>query len=174
MAKSVKSTTENPIGGNSGQVTPTLKFWIDLAKWFIVSVALVVATKVIDTGFRNRAADLAELQFYDQYITELIVLNPDPVNKIMLAEYIMCVSPSEKIRERWKVYYDSIYPEYIDYITPILAEQQTLQQRYRELLSKADITDSNRHEILIVETRLEEIRRILFPEMTLPGHGLIE
>ncbi|MBL7111105.1 MAG: hypothetical protein ISS19_04105 [Bacteroidales bacterium] len=174
MATSSKSTKEDPNGGNSGPVTPKLKFWIDLAKWFIVSVALVVATKVIDTGLRNRTADLAELKFYDKYITELIVLNPDPVNKIMMAEYIICVSPSEKIRKRWKVYYDSIYPEYIEYITPIVEEKALLQQRYLSLSRSPGVTDANQDELARIEMRLGEIRDILFPKMKLPEKEYLE
>ena len=168
MAKSIKSKKEDPGGGNSGQVTPKLKFWISLAKWFIVSVAFVVATKVIDTGFRERAADLTELKFYDRYVTELIVLNSNPVNRIMLAEYLICVSPSEKVRKRWRVYYDSIYPEYVEYITPIKEEINMLNERYINLSRMDKLTTAESDELNILAKKRSAYYHRLYPSYTLP------
>ena len=168
MAKSIKSKKEDPVGGNSGQVTPKLKFWISLAKWFIVSVAFVVATKVIDTGFRERAADLTELKFYDRYVTELIVLNPNPVNRIMLAEYLICVSPSEKVRERWQVYYDSIYPEYLAYVEPILVEIKRLDARHASLARLDKLTNSESAELKRIAEKRSVYQQLLDPPFQLP------
>ncbi|MBN1198357.1 MAG: hypothetical protein JXA23_03320, partial [Bacteroidales bacterium] len=129
----------------------TLQVWIDLAKWFITSVVLVVATMIIDAGFKDRQANLAELKFYDNYVTELIVLNPNPVQKCMLAQYFACVTPSEKLRERWIVYHDSIYPDYAAYIQPLRQEESLLMERCRELVISQDVTDSRQVEINEIE-----------------------
>jgi len=152
----------------AAQSMQRLKFWIDFLKWFIVSVALVVVTIIIDYGFKDRQAGLAELKFYDNYVTELIVLNPSPVQKRMLAQYFACVSPSDKLKEGWKIYYDSIYPQYIDYITPILEEEAVLSQRFQSLLTSPDSQDASREERSRIETKLAEIHKILYPEMKLP------
>jgi len=169
-----KPTRTSDSDKEATQALQRMKLWIDLAKWFITSVAIVVATMIIDWGFKDRQAGLAELKFYNNYVTELIVLNPSPVQKRMLAQYFACVTPSEKLRQQWVVYYDSLYREYIEFITPVLAEETRLQQRYQELLGKQDRTDSNQDETLLIEARLEEIRGILFPEMTLPDPDKME
>jgi len=152
-----------------GSKFPSPEYWIDLAKWFIVSVVLAVVTLIINWGFKDRQAGLAELKFYDNYVTELIVLNPSPVQKRMLAQYFACVSPSEKLKEGWKIYYDSIYREYIDYITPIVEEESALQQRYQKLKRSQNITDSEQVELCKIDARLEKIRQILYPEMKMPA-----
>ncbi|MEI2640724.1 MAG: hypothetical protein V9F03_17260 [Microthrixaceae bacterium] len=54
---------------------------IELYKWLIGSVALVLITTVIDYGFRERAVGLVEIQQYDKYVTDLIVLNKEPGQK---------------------------------------------------------------------------------------------
>ena len=153
---------------NNGDAFQRLKYWIDLGKWFVVSVALVIMTTIIDWGFKDRQAGLAELKFYDNYVTELIVLNPSPVQKRMLAQYFACVTPSEKLRTQWKIYHDSIYQEYIDYITPLIEEEALLLSRYETLSHALDATGKQQQELVTIEARLEEIRQALYPTMKLP------
>lgn len=155
-------------------VSPRLKFWIDLVKWFIVSIALVAVTKIVDTGFRTRQADLAELKFYHEYVTPAIILNSSPVQKRMLAQYFACIAPSPELRERWTVYYDSIYPEYIRFVTPLLAEEQALQPRFQELLRMREVTDRAEGELRRVGERLSEIREVLYPAMISPDSQTFE
>jgi hypothetical protein len=151
-----------------GTPKSNLQLWIDLAKWFITSVVLVIATMIINAGFKDRQANLAEIKFYDNYVTELIVLNPNPVQKRMLAQYFACVTPSEKLRERWKIYYDSIYPEYAAFIKPFLAEEIMLSEKQMDLMRSQDVTDSDQTEWRKIECRLAEIHQILYPQMKLP------
>ncbi len=77
------------------------KFKVELFKWLIGSVALVIMTTIINWGFKDRVAGLLEIEQYDKYATELIVLNNDPVKKRMLAQFFSKVTPSEKLREGW-------------------------------------------------------------------------
>lgn len=147
----------------------TLQVWIDLAKWFITSVVLVSATMIIDAGFKDRQANLAELKFYDNYVTELIVLNPNPVQKRMLAQYFACVTPSEKLRERWVVYHDSIYPEYAAYIQPLRQEESLLLERCQALVNSQNVADSRQVELNEIEDRLAKIRQLLYPKLNLPA-----
>ena len=46
----------------------SLPYWIDLAKWLIVSVGLVIMTTIIDQGFKDRAAGIVEMGAYDKYV----------------------------------------------------------------------------------------------------------
>lgn len=151
-----------------GTPKSSLQLWIDLAKWFFTSVVIVVATMIINAGFKERQANLAELKFYDNYVTELIVLNPSPVQKRMLAQYFACVTPSEKLRERWVIYHDSIYPEYAAFIQPLTEEKSLLLERQKSLLNSHDVTDSQQVELTAIDRRLMEIRRILYPRLELP------
>ncbi len=168
--KKPTSTPKSDPAKLAAQSMQRLKFWIDFMKWFIVSVALVVVTTIIDWGFRDREAGLAELKFYDRYVTNLVVLNPSPVQKRQLALYFSTVTPSEKLRERWQVYYDSLYSDYIDYITPILEEESVLNLRYRALLKSQDSKDAELEELARIEFRLGEIRQVLYPEIKLPDY----
>lgn len=151
-----------------GSPKSNLQIWIDLTKWFITSVVLVVMTTLIDAGFKDRAAGLAELKFYDKYVTDIVLKNSTPVERRLLAQYFSCVTPSVKLQKCWKIYYDSIYPEYIKYITPVMEEESALTERYKTLMRSPDHSDTDSTEIRDIEKRLKEIRSILYPEIKLP------
>lgn len=109
------TTTSQPV--TPRQPSPEQKFekfkyYVDLAKWFIVSVALVVMTTIIDAGFRDRSAGLSEIQQYDKYVTELIVLNEEVGPRRLLAQYFANVTASDKLRKQWQEYYKVLDGEY--------------------------------------------------------------
>jgi len=84
---------------------------IDLIKWSISSVAIVLVTLIIDTGFRERATGIQEMQVYDKYVD--IILKADNIEqRWKLCEYFSIVTPTERLRDRWKVYKDSIQDDY--------------------------------------------------------------
>lgn len=145
-----------------------LQLWIDLAKWFITSVVLATVTLIIDTGFRDRQTSLNEMKFYNNYVTELLVLNANPVQKRMLAQYFACVTPSEKLKEGWILYYDSIYPEYAAYVKPLIQEDSLLKEQYRDLLTSLNVTDLKHSGFAEIQARRDEIRTLLYPELKLP------
>ena len=39
-----------------------LKYWISLAKWFLVSVVFVAVAWIVDNGYRDRSAGILEIQ----------------------------------------------------------------------------------------------------------------
>lgn len=88
------------------------KYYVELAKWFIVSVVIVVMTIIIDTGFKDRAAGMQELKEYDRYVTEKIVLNSNVASRRLLAQYYSTVTPSKNLRCGWKDYYNLLDAEY--------------------------------------------------------------
>jgi hypothetical protein len=53
------------------------KFGIELFKWFIGSVAIVVMTLIIDKGFKERTAGIQEMQAYDKYVE--VILKADNI-----------------------------------------------------------------------------------------------
>ena len=78
---------------------------IDLIKWFLGSFVIVVMTTIISYQFQDREHGLNEMNQYDKYVTELIVLNKDLGKRRLLAQYFAYVTPSDKLREPWMDYY---------------------------------------------------------------------
>lgn len=88
-----------------------LKIWIDFFKWFVVSVAIVIMTKIIDSGFKDRELGIQELNEYGRYV-ELITDYNKVAERRLLAQFFAYVSPSDKLREGWENYYKVVSAEY--------------------------------------------------------------
>lgn len=143
------------------------KYKVELIKWLIGSVVLVVMTTIIDWGFKDRAAGLQEIQQYDKYATELIVMNNDPVKKRMLAQFFSKVTPSEKLREGWEKYYDEVNVEY----KMFLYKDSIAQARLKELMDKdsAMLSVSQKKEKEELENKVYENQRIINQPIILPN-----
>jgi hypothetical protein len=108
------------------------KFKIELVKWFIVSVVLVILTIIIDKGFKERAAGIQEMQAYDKYVE--IILKADNIeDRWKLSEYFAVVTPAERLRNRWIAYKDSINGDYQKFRTLKEMEYELSQQKYASL-----------------------------------------
>ncbi|MFZ1686750.1 MAG: hypothetical protein WAU70_04985 [Flavobacteriales bacterium] len=116
-----------------------LKYWLEFAKWFIVSVVIVVATLIIDSGFKDRAAGVVEINAYDKYVTDLIVLNKEVGPRRLLAQYFSHVTASDKLRARWVDYYNVLDKEY----TLIAERDSTLAREQRALALKVNLTKAD-------------------------------
>lgn len=135
-----------------------LKIWIDLGKWLIVSVGLVVMTKIIDAGFKDREVGMNELKEYGKYV-ELVTDYNKIAERRLLAQYFAHITPSDKLREGWIRYYESINTEY----------KKTLQQRAskNEELSKFSLDDktrgADREKINVLRSEIEKLDYELTP-----------
>jgi len=146
------------------------KLKIELFKWLIGSVALVIATMVIDFGFRDRAAGLEEMQQYDKYITDLIVLNKEPAQRRMLAQFFANVTPSEKLKKGWSDYYKEVDKEYQEFVAPVLVRDSIIKKEYNELLLKRDTSNMLQTKKLeVLKMELENNQRIINPDIVLPS-----
>jgi uncharacterized protein (UPF0216 family) len=147
------------------------KYKVELFKWLIGSVALVVMTAIIDWGFKDRAAGLQEIQQYDKYATELIVLNNDPVKKRMLAQFFSKVTPSEKLRDGWEKYFAEVDLEY----KAFLKKDSLAQARLKEIMEKDSLTLSSSLilEKKQLENQVSENRRIINQPLVLPKNTVI-
>jgi hypothetical protein len=86
--------------------------WIELIKWFVASVVIVVVTMIIDAGFREREAGIKEMEVYDRYVE--IILKADNIEqRWKLCEYFSIVTPTERLRLRWQAYKDTISADYM-------------------------------------------------------------
>ncbi|MEL1246215.1 hypothetical protein AAEO56_18215 [Flavobacterium sp. DGU11] len=143
---------------------------IELYKWLIGSVGLVLLTTIIDYGFRDRAAGLQEIQQYDKYITDLIVLNKEPGQKRMLAQFFSNVTPSEKLKKGWCKYYIEVDKEYQKFIAPVLKNDSVIKKEYNNLLTHFDSTNTGQKEKLeVLKTQIEENKRLINPDIILPS-----
>lgn len=118
---------------------PGIAYWIDLAKWAIVSVGLVVMTSIIDAGFKDRAAGIVEMGAYDKYVTDLIVLNEEVGPRRLLAQYFAHVTASDKLRPGWVEYYELLDTEY----RAIVARDSAQWKEQKQLLNKAVLTKAD-------------------------------
>lgn len=85
------------------------KYWIELAKWFIVSVALVLISNIVNWNFTSRDKSFDEVKFYsEKYMTELIVLNDKVGPRYKLAQFFKSVTVNEDQRDGWIRYYDDV------------------------------------------------------------------
>lgn len=148
---------------------------IELYKWLIGSVALVLVTTVIDYGFRDRSAGLQEIQQYDKYITNLIVLNKEPGQKRMLAQFFANVTPSDKLKNGWLKYYQEVDKEYQAYITPILKNDSIIRKEYNFILTNFDSSSTfQKKQLDLLKTQIEDNKRIINPDIILPSNTLIK
>ena len=148
------------------------KYKVEIVKWFIGSVTLVVISMVIEWGFKDRAAGLSEIKEYDKYATDLIILNNDPVKKRMLAQYFSKVTPSEKLREGWEAYYKEVEKEYRDF----LKQDSLAKIRLSELSSDPSAIQNTfkEMEVAILSEQILENQRIFNQPLVLPDNRTIQ
>lgn len=135
-----------------------LKMWIDLGKWSIVSVGLVLMTKIIDSGFKDREVGLKEVTTYDRY-TKLITDNNRLAERRMLAQFFANVSPSDEIRSGWQRYYEEINKEFLAHQDSLKAKEIRLQNLQIVQATKNEKYNSSKNSKTI-EILNEEIDKI--------------
>ncbi len=91
------------------------KLKMNLLKWGLGTFGLTIITIIINWGFKDRAVGLNEIASYDRYTTELLILNPNPVKKRMLAQFFANVTPSTQLKCGWKDYYEEVKIDYDAY-----------------------------------------------------------
>ncbi|WP_343852367.1 hypothetical protein [Algoriphagus jejuensis] len=148
------------------------KYKVEIVKWFIGSVTLVVISMMIEWGFKDRAAGLNEIKEYDKYATELIILNNDPIKKRMLAQYFSKVTPSEKLREGWEAYYTEVDKEYREF----LRQDSLAKIRLAELSKDTSETKNtlNEIEVALLSKQIHENQRIFNQPLILPENRTIQ
>ena len=138
-------------------MTPSDK--IDLVKWFLGSFVIVIITTIISYQFQDREHGLNEMNQYDKYVTELIVLNKDLGKRRLLAQYFAYVTPSDKLKEPWMDYYLLLDKEY---------KQLQIQDSLITIqLSKSSDTTSNNHVYLL--EKQQEIKQKLNDDLVMPN-----
>lgn len=143
-----------------------LKYFVDLGKWLITSVALVLITQSIEAGFRDRSQGMQEIAQYDKYVTDLIVLNEKPGARRNLAQFFAFVTPSGRLREGWKDYFAAIDQEYRAATEATRALDRQKQKELAALLLEPRPDSARLEEI---NRALSQTQAILNPEIVVPG-----
>lgn len=113
---------------------------IDLIKWFTGSVALVIVSLVIESGFKERETGIEEMKLYNQYVD--IILKADNIEeRWRLVEYYSIVTPTERLRERWVDYRETLRDDYLKY--------KELSKAEKVILS--DITNGNLDSLVLIQ-----------------------
>jgi len=99
--------------------------YIELFKWFISSVAIVVVTLIIDTGFRERETGINEMKLYSDYVDVILQAN-NIEERYKLADYFATVTPTDRLRVRWIEYRNTIVESYMEFQTLKIKEAQLL------------------------------------------------
>jgi len=118
------------------------KFAVEIIKWFIGSVALVVMTVIIDKGFKERSAGIQEMQAYDKYVD--VILKADNIEeRWKLSEYFSTVTPTERLRERWIEYKNLLNEDYIRF-KELKEMESELQNQKNSALSGRPVSETDK------------------------------
>ena len=160
----MEAKSETP---KSAAVRPDLqkmKMILDFIKWFIVSVALVVITMIIDYGFRDRAAGIKEAAQYDKYVTDIVVMNSEVGKRRLLAQYFSKVLPSDKLRKCWENYYWVVNAEYLD----MMKRDSILETKLKGFMSMKAVTPEQEVELQALSRQKRYTEKQLYSDFKLP------
>lgn len=129
------------------------KYHVEILKWFIGSVALVIITMIIDKGFKERAAGIQEMQAYDKYVE--VILKADNIEeRWKLSEYFSTVTPTERLRDRWTEYKNLLNEDYARF-KELKKLETELQNQKNAAFSREPISETDK--------KLSEIQLQLAP-----------
>lgn len=106
------------------------KFNWSLAKWAVGFFVLIFITNAIDNSFKERAAGIQEMQAFDKYV-DLITNADNPKGRWQLAVFFSIVTTTDRLRNGWIAYKDSIKPEYDAYVA-LQRQQDSARRAFHE------------------------------------------
>ena len=129
---------------------------LEVAKWYLISVAVVLAGKIIEAGFKEREVGMNEMQLYDKYIDKIID-SKNLEQKFALTEYYSTVTPTDRLRERWIAYHNIVNKKYLEYKT-IQEEKESLIKDLTEVINdttQAEAVENKKENIKQLQQRLD-------------------
>jgi hypothetical protein len=84
---------------------------IELGKWVVVSVSIVVVAAIVSDGFKEREQQMKELEYFDKYKDITLSIN-GVQQKWLLADYFATVSPEGQFKRSWEAYREKIKPDH--------------------------------------------------------------
>lgn len=135
---------------------------VEVGKWFIVSVAIVVGATIVSDGFREREQDIKEVEVFDKHVATII--KADGIEeRWLLAEYFSFVAPPGELRSSWASYKDSLLPRLEEYRTDKaekerLAKIEQPSSEQKEKLSQLQVKTAPQERPLI-----SQMAQVLLP-----------
>lgn len=87
---------------------------VDLGKWVIGSVAIILSGSIISDGFKEREQDIKELDFFDKYVSTVTQVEGIE-QRWLLCQYFAAVSPEGPMKDGWVNYQALLDPVYNEY-----------------------------------------------------------
>ena len=110
----------------------TIDKLIEMAKWYIVSVGIVVGATIVTNAFKERDADVQEIAVFEKHVTTITKAGGIE-DRWLLAQYFSMVAPKGDLRDSWTLYRESIKPEVEKYVASKAEEDRlALKQRNPE------------------------------------------
>lgn len=135
---------------------------LEFLKWFIGSVALVWAIKIVDAGFQDREINIKEFSQYDKYMS--YITTSDKIGeRIAIAEFYKTVSLSVPVRDRWTAYYDLIKPQYEKFIV----EHSAITDSINLLSAKPVLNLMEEKKLIEFKTKNEFLAEQIIPSSSL-------
>lgn len=115
---------------------------IDLGKWFVVSVGIVLITSVVNDGFRAREQEmkkleqenelqLKEMEFFAKYTDTILDASGDEKRE-RLSEYFEAVSPEDGHMKKGWADYQKIVKNHIEELKKNKPEIEVLEEKLRD------------------------------------------
>lgn len=171
MPTNLKDNVEQNINPAEALKFEKFKYKIELFKWLISSFALVVMTAIINYGFKDRAVGMQEIQQYDKYVSELLVLNKDPGQKRMLAQFFSNVTPSKTLKDGWKSYYKQVDSEYQKSIVIVLIQDSIAKAKALKLARLDTLTPVQIVQKRELDKSIAKFDSIKNPPIIVPSAG---
>lgn len=133
---------------------------IDLGKWFIISVALVVGATIVSDGFKEREHDIQEIAVFEKYVSTITEAGGIE-KRWLLADYFSMVAPAGELRNSWANYKLHITPELEEYKNGI-KELNSLVNKGK----KGDLTEAEATKAVELLAKTENFEQSLIPPTT--------
>lgn len=146
-----------------------IKYWVEFAKWFLASVALVLTSSIVSWNFTSRDKSFEEVKFYsDKYMTELIVFNDQIGPRYKLAQFFKNVTVDKKQRQGWERYFEEVKEEF-DAKQLELKEQAKLKEEFDVRIEKNDsLTPAEKQQFDNLKMEIQQLKSDLNAALKLP------
>ncbi|MCP9762414.1 hypothetical protein [Lacihabitans soyangensis] len=137
----------------------------DWQKTGIVALISAAFSSITTYQFTDRDKSITEMDAYQRFVTEILVLNDHPAKRRMLAQYFAGVTPSYSQNKKWDDYYCEVEKDYVRF-------QKTDSLDKARLLYLLDInnpTKSQKWETEVLKTKLNQRQISLGKPIEIPS-----
>lgn len=119
----------------------------------------------VSTWFKDREISINEMNEYERYVTEALVLNDHPVKKRMLAQYFANITPSGFQSSKWQCYLKAVEKDYIEF----KIQDSIDRQRYVALLNLVELNNGEAWEKSVLDEKLKALIKKENADLIIPN-----